>query len=324
MKQYIGLDFGGTNLKAGVVNVETGEIAHVKSIRTQPYTGSLNVMRRMGDLIDKVIAASGSKKSALGAIGIGVPGTLDMEHGTVKFLTNLPGHWPNVPLAATIHEMIGLPIFLINDVRAITYGEWKFGAGRGATSMACFAIGTGIGGGLVVDNRLVLGIEGTAGEVGHISIDHDGPVCGCGSRGCVEAFASGPAIAAAGIKAVVQGFETSIGKMADYDLNKITAELIFRAAQAGDAVARDIFEKAGYYIGIAVANVLSTVGSRRIVIGGGVALAGDLLLDAIRRTIKERVRLMPVDQVEVVPAALGTDAGVIGAAAWAAGQMAAP
>jgi glucokinase len=321
MKQYIGLDFGGTNLKAGVVNVETGEITQVKTIRTQPYSGPQGVMHRMGELINKVIITSEMKKSSLGGIGIGVPGKLDMDNGLTRFLTNLPGHWPNVPLAATIREMTGLPVYLINDVRAITFGEWKFGAGKGVSSMACFAIGTGIGGGLIIADKLVLGIEGSAGEVGHISIDHDGPVCGCGSRGCVEVYASGPAIAAAGIKAVVQGLTTSIGKLVDYDLNKITPELVYKAAEQGDPIALDIFEKAGYFIGVAVANVLTTVGSRKVVIGGGVAQAGDLLLNAIRKTINERVKLMPVEQVEVVPAALGTNAGIIGAAAWAADRI---
>lgn len=323
MKQFIGLDFGGTNLKAGVVDVTTGEISHVKSIKTMPYSGSQGVMSRMGDLINKVIETSELKKSSLGGVGIGVPGKLDMDHGLVRFLTNLPGHWPNVPLAATIQEMTGLPVYLINDVRAITFGEWKFGAGRGVSSMACFAIGTGIGGGLIIDNKLVLGIEGSAGEVGHIIIDHNGPLCGCGSHGCVEAYASGPAIAASGIKAVVQGMETSIGKLAEFDLNRITPELINKAAQQGDSIAMDIFDKAGYHIGIAVASVLTVVGSRKVVIGGGVAQAGDLLLNAIKRTINERVRLMPIEQVEVVPAELGTNAGIIGSAAWAADQVAA-
>jgi len=243
MKQFIGLDIGGTNLKAGIVDVTSGAISGEKTAKTLSYSGSQGVMTRMGDLINKVITTSGMKKSALGGIGIGVPGKIDMEHGIVRFLTNFPGHWPNVPLAATIQEMTGLPVFLINDVRAITFGEWRFGAGKGSSSMACFAIGTGIGGGLIIDNKLVLGIEGSAGEVGHIIIDYNGPLCGCGSHGCVETYASGPAIAAAGVKAVAQGMETSLGKLADFDLNRITPELISKAAKQGDPIAMDILRK---------------------------------------------------------------------------------
>jgi glucokinase len=187
--------------------------------------------------------------------------------------------------------------------------------------MACFAIGTGIGGGLVINDQLVLGIEGTGGELGHITIDFNGPECGCGNRGCVEAYASGPAIAAMGLKAVTQGLTTSIGRMAGYDLNKVTPELIFKAALAGDAIALDIYHRAGFYLGIAVANVLVSVGPRRVVIGGGVAQAGDLLLTSVRKTVAERVRMAPVDQVEIVPARLGTNAGIIGAAMWASQRL---
>lgn len=183
--------------------------------------------------------------------------------------------------------------------------------------MACFAIGTGIGGGLVIDGKLHLGIGGTGGELGHQSIDMNGPLCGCGSRGCLEVFASGPAIAAMGIKAVVQGLTTKIGELVDYDLNRITPKSIYKAAIQGDELAREIYEQAGFYIGVAVSNTLAAIGPRKVVIGGGVAQAGDLLLEPIRRTVKERVHIMPVDQVEIVPAQLGPNAGLIGAALWA-------
>jgi glucokinase len=262
-------------------------------------------------------------KSQIGGVGIGVPGEMDMERGVTKFLPNLPGNWPQVALAETITSLTGFRVQLLNDVRAITYGEWQFGAGQGVTSMACFAIGTGIGGGLVINNQLVLGIGGTAGELGHITVDDNGPLCGCGNHGCVEAYASGPAIAALGLKAVTQGLTTRIGEMAGYDLNKITPELIAHAAQEGDTLAQQIYQQAGHYLGIAVANVLVTVGPRKVVIGGGVARAGDLLLDPIRQTIRERVRMMPVDQVQVVPASLGVNAGIMGSAVWASHRLAA-
>jgi glucokinase len=317
MKKYIGCDLGGTNLRAGMVDLETGEVSHLTSVPTLAREGHTAVMERMAQLFISVAASSGLTRDEIGGIGIGVPGLLDIEHGRTVFLPNLPGTWPNVPLVDTIYEKTGLPVSILNDVRAITYGEWKHGAGKGVDTVAVFAIGTGVGGGLVTNGKLHLGIGGTAGELGHLTIDFNGPLCGCGNHGCVEAYASGPAIAAMGMKAVSQGLTTSIATLTNYDLNKITPEVISRAANEGDAIARDIYERAGMYLGVAIANVLVTISPRRVIIGGGVAFAGDLLLDPIRRTIKERVHVVPVDQVEVVPASLGNNAGVIGVAAWA-------
>lgn len=318
MKKYIGCDLGGTNLRAAIVDVETGAVLHRMSLPTLAREGHEAVMQRMAELFLEVIEESGMGKGEIGGIGIGVPGVLDLEKGETVFLPNLPGTWPNVPLQATITRLTGLPTALLNDVRAITNGEWLFGAGRGVDTVAVFAIGTGIGGGLVVNGQLHLGIGGTGGELGHSIIDYNGPVCGCGNRGCLEAYASGPAIAAMGLKAVTQGLTTRLGELCEYDLNRITPKLIAQAARTGDAIAMDIYERAGFYLGIAAANVAVSVGPRRIIIAGGVSQAGDLLLDPIRRTLRERVTVMPVEQVEVVQGTLGDDAGVIGVACWAA------
>ena len=318
MKKYIGCDLGGTNLRATLVDVENGTVLYHMSIPTLAREGHDAVMQRMAELVLQVIKNAGMKKENIGGIGIGVPGVLDLEKGETLFLPNLHGLWPHIPLQATIKKLTGLPTRLLNDVRSITNGEWRFGAGRGVDTLAVFAIGTGIGGGLVINGQLHLGMGGTAGELGHTTIDFNGPKCGCGNYGCLEAYASGPAISAAGMKAISQGLSTYIGEYCEYDLNRITPELVARAAQAGDEIAKDIYEKAGYYIGIAAANICVALGPRRIIIGGGVAQAGDLLLDPIRRTLREHVHVMPVEQVEVVPAQLGDTAGVIGVACWAA------
>jgi glucokinase len=318
MKKYIGIDLGGTNLRAAVVDVETGSVLQNKRTPTLAREGPDAVMTRMADLIHGVIDEAGLQKADIGGVGIGVPGVLDLDKGETIFLVNLPGTWPNVPLVDTIQKLTGLQTAMLNDVRAITFGEWRFGAGRGVDTVVVFAVGTGIGGGLVVDGKLTLGIGGTAGELGHMTIDFNGPQCGCGNYGCLEAFASGPAIAAMGMKAVAQGRTTSIGELCEYDLNKITPELIARAAEEGDEVAQDIYEKAGFYIGIAAGSMCAAVGPRRIIIGGGVSQAGDLLLEPIRRTLKERVKVMPIEKVEVVLSELGENAGVVGTACWAA------
>lgn len=318
MKKFIGCDLGGTNLRAAIVDVENGAVLHLASIPTLAREMHETVMHRMADLILQVIQAAGMNKKDIGGIGIGVPGVLDLEKGETLFLPNLPGTWPHIPLRDTIKGLTGLPTALLNDVRSITNGEWRYGAGRGVDTIAVFAIGTGIGGGLVINGRLHLGLGGTGGELGHTMIDFNGPTCGCGNNGCLETYASGPAIAALGMKAVSQGRTTKISELCNYDLNRITPKLIADAAQAGDEIAKDIYEKAGFYIGIAAANVCAAIGPQRIIIGGGVAKAGELLLDPIRRTVRERVHVMPVDRVEIIPSQLGDNAGIIGVACWAA------
>jgi glucokinase len=321
MKKYIGCDLGGTNLRAAIVDIENGSVLHQMNVPTLAREGHDAVMQRMAALCLQLIESAGMQKEEIGGIGIGAPGVLDLEKGETLFLPNLHGTWPHVPLRDTIKELTGLPTALLNDVRSITNGEWRFGAGRGLDTVAVFAVGTGIGGGLVINGQLHLGIGGTGGELGHITIDFNGPRCGCGNYGCLESLASGPAIAAMGLKAVTQGLTTRIAELCEYDLNRITPKLIAQAAEAGDEIANDIFEKAGFYLGVAAANVCVAVGPRRIIIAGGVARAGDLLLNPIRRTLRERVTVMPIEQVEVVQSQLGDNAGVLGVADWVANHL---
>ncbi len=319
---FIGVDLGGTTLTAAAVNVVSGRVVGRHQVPTLAKEGHDAVMSRMVTLIHTAIADAGLSKEDVGGIGIGLPGVLDLERGITLFLPNLPGAWRNVPLKATIEAAVGLPVYLLNDVRSFTLGEKTFGAGRDVDTMVCLAIGTGIGGGMVINGKLHLGLDGTAGEVGHQIIDPYGPPCGCGSRGCLEAFASGPAITAMALKAITQGLTTKIAEMVSYDLNQVTPEIICRAAQAGDPIAKDIYERAGFYIGVGVANLITIISPQMVVIGGGVAQAGELLFEPIRRTVRERVHVTPLEKVQIVPAELGTNAGLIGAAVWASLQIA--
>ncbi len=314
---YVGCDLGGTNIKAGLVDMSTGKVVATKGAPTRSYEGPEKVITRIGKTIQHLVSENNYSWDIIGGVGVSAPGRLDLEKGETVFMTNLPTHWINIPLAAKLEAILNKPVFLLNDVRAITYGEWAFGAGKGVDCMLCFAIGTGIGGGVVINNQLVLNQGGTAGELGHIVIDVNGPPCGCGNHGCVETFASGPAIAALGLKRVVQGQATAIGEMAGYDLNKITPHLIAKAAEAGDPIAQEIWETVGEYMGVAILNAALVVGPKKVVITGGVAAAGDLLLKPIRRTMKARMTVMPADQIEIVPGELGDEAGIIGMAVWA-------
>ena len=317
---FIGGDLGGTTLTAAAVDVASGQVTGQHQVPTLAKKGHDAVMARMVDLIQTVTADTGLGQGDIGGVGIGAPGVLDLERGRTLFLPNLPDTWRNGPLKTTIEAAVGLPTCLLNDVRCFTLGEKTFGAGRDAETMVCLAIGTGIGGGIVINGQLHLGLGGTAGEVGHQIVDPHGPPCGCGSRGCMEAFASGPAITAMALKAITQGRTTSIAELVSYDLNKVTPEVVCQAAQAGDPIARDIYEHAGFYIGIGVANLIAILSPQMVVIGGGVAQAGALLFDPIRRTARERVHVTPIEQVQIVPAQLGTDGGLIGAAVWASLQ----
>lgn len=317
MNRYIGVDLGGTNLRAAIADVDTGEVVYQQKCQTLATEGQEAVIQRIVQMVRELIDESGVSSSEISAIGIGVPGTPDIDTGVIRILPNLPGKWREVPLRQIIEEQMRLPVAVINDVRAITLGEWKFGAGRGADTVACLAIGTGIGGGVIINGQFHLGIGGTAGEFGHHVVEVDGLSCGCGGKGCLELYASGPAISAMGVKEVMHGHTTRIGPLVNYDLNRIDAGIIVQAALEGDAVAMEILGRAGRYLGIAVGNILGVISPQRVIIGGGVSAAGDLLLEPIVRAVRERANVIPVDQMEFVIAKLGIDAGLIGAALWA-------
>ena len=313
----VGVDLGGTNLRAAVVDVSSGEVLVRQGVPTLAHEGHPRVIERMAGLVQVVLNEAGFGPERVEAVGVGIPGTPDLNQGIVRFLPNLPGQWRDVPLGPELEQRVKLPVWLINDVRAITLGEWAFGAGKGVDNVACYAIGTGIGGGLVINGRLHMGIDGTAGEFGHTVVEPDGLLCSCGGRGCLELYTSGPAIAAMGAKAVMHGHTTLIDQLVEHDLNRITVEVVAEAARAGDRISNEIFEQAGRYLGISIGNILHSVSPQRVILGGGVAQAGELLLDPIRRTLHERVHLMPVNKVEIVQAVLGGNAGLVGAAFWA-------
>ncbi len=315
MNRYIGIDLGGTNLRAAIADTDTGEIFYQRKCPTLASEGQDAVIRRIVELINEIKAESNG--NTIKGIGIGVPGTPDIDTNVIEFLPNLPGKWLNVPLGRIIEEQVKMPVALINDVRAITLGEWMFGAGRGSDTVACLAIGTGIGGGVVVNGEFHLGIGGTAGEFGHHVVEVDGLPCGCGGKGCLELYASGPAIAAMGAKEVMHGHTTRIGELVNHDLNRIDAGVVVQAAKEGDPIAMGILQRAGTYLGIAVGNILGIISPQKVIFGGGVSVAGDLLLRPIVQTVNERVHVVPLQKVQFVLAELGINGGLIGAAVWA-------
>ena len=289
--RYLGLDLGGTNIKGAVI--EAGgppTVIATDSTPTQAAAGPESVASRMVELGRAMAAATGP----VAGVGIGVPGLFDFDSGVITFFTNLPGVWEGFPLRATLASELGVPATLINDARAFTLAEATVGAGAGCETVACITLGTGVGGGLFINGELHFGAFGVAGEIGHQTVAPDGPTCGCGNPGCMEALTRAPLIAEAA--------------------GRQSMEEVLAGAAEGDRACREALEQAARYLGIGLANVVTMIGPNRIVIGGGVAAAGDAFLGPIRAAVRERVTLVPPDRVDVVAAQLGSEAGAIGAA----------
>jgi glucokinase len=320
MTLYIGIDLGGTKIAGAVWDADKLVITAQKTIATLAHDGPDAVIERIGGLARELAEMVGLEVEQIPGIGLGVPASFDPQQGVITLIPNLPGEWYGKPVVAILRELLGCPVYLINDARAFTLAEATIGAGKGSSSCAGITLGTGIGGGIAINGRLYLGLTGSAGEFGHHTIDLYGTPDGSGNPGGWEGMASGPAIAAMGMKAVAQGITTKIGELVNFDLNRITPEVIARAAEMGDEVARGILRTAGLYLGVGIANIIFMLAPERVVIGGGMAHLGDWIMTPIHETLKQRVHTVPLDRVQIVPAALGAEAGVIGAAIWASHQ----
>lgn len=309
----VGVDLGGTYIKSALVEPD-GTIIRKSRERTLSSQERDTVVRQILSNIETVLGTDTAT-----AIGLAVPGSVDMSKGKVLFMPNLYGDWTDVPLVETISRRFAIPVHLINDTRAAAFGESRYGVGRNARSLVFVSVGTGIGGGIVLDGRLYLGEEDSAGEIGHQTIDIYGSICGCGNWGCVESVASGPAIASLAVKAVKQGHRTVIREMVDGDLNAIDPHIVAKAAEMGDEIAVRILQEAGHYVGTAVANLIVILNPGMIVIGGGVAECGPAFIGAIEDTVAKRVHMVRGGRgnVRIVRSHLGDLAGVLGSAAWA-------
>lgn len=311
MTKRIGIDVGGTNVKIALVDGE-GKIIYSNSVPTYAQMGYEYTVNNIKQAIRDLMKETNTDAKEIEGIGFDFPGQVDYKTGVVKLAPNIPG-WINVPIAQMIEEEFNIPTRIDNDVRCAALGELKFGAGKGCENFVCITVGTGIGSGLVINGQLVRGAANAAGEIGHIKLQmNGGPICGCGDTGCLEAFASGPSIVAMAQEYLKGGKSTKFREMAGAD-GEITPYIVAKAAEAGDPVAKRIFEIVGTYIGMGLVSVINLLNPEKVIIGGGVAAAGDLLLDPIRKTIKERAMIVAGNSVEIVPAELGNSAGVIGA-----------
>lgn len=312
---FIGIDLGGTNTKFALADSD-GNVVARESIPTDAHEGPSGVLKRIADRIAMI--ADQHSATSLGGIGMGVPGLVDIERGVTRFLPNLETQWPDVAVAEPLAKRFQCPVRLLNDARTATLGELRFGHGKTLQrpTLIFLSLGTGVGGGVVIDGLLRLGTLGAAGEIGHQTLLPDGPRCGCGNRGCLETLASGPAIASEGTRLMHIGLAPHLYDLVDGHGDNVTPHQMAIAADHDPAVAEAI-AKAGDYIGIALANVITILHPDLVVVGGGVAQFGPLLFDPIRDAIRDRVHMFPTDSIQVVPSKLGDSAGVMGAIALA-------
>ncbi|HZO88927.1 MAG TPA: ROK family protein [Chthonomonadaceae bacterium] len=310
----IGIDIGGT--KSAVVLARTdGEILHRLSEPTRPETRRPEaVLERLAQMAREVMAQGGVMSGDVRGVGISCGGPLDTKTGTIYAPPNLPG-WSAVPVKRLLEEALGLPVVVENDANATALAEWKFGAGRGARNLIFMTMGTGIGGGLILDGRLYRGTKDLAGEVGHQTILMNGPLCGCGKRGCLEALASGPAIARLARESMMYGRHKRVLELAGGKPANITAAHVVEAAKEGDAFARQILQEAGTYMGVGIANLIQILNPERVILGTIAVHAGDLILEPIRSAVAEYAWERSAAVCQIVPAALGDRAQDLAAVA---------
>jgi glucokinase len=311
MKNYVcGIDLGGTKINTGIVNFK-GEIISNTIIETKAYEGPDAVIKRMIESVYYVIGKANLQLSDLAGLGIGVPGLIDSWEGTVIEASNLPG-WNRVPVVDILNEEFSIPVKLDNDANAAAIGEYLFGAGRGIENFIYLTVSTGIGGGVIIDGKLYSGSNSNAAEVGHTTIDFNGPKCNCGNYGCFEAFASGTAIARYAKQRIDNGEKTNIADFAEN--GKIKSEHVFAAARKGDKIAQEIIDNEAFYLGIGIANILACYNPERIAIGGGVSTQWDILSDKVIKVIGERALKPNLEVCRIVKAELGSNVGLLGAA----------
>lgn len=312
MRYYAGVDLGGTNTKIGIIG-EDGEIIRRNSIKTQSHDGVEVTMTRIWQEIGRLCSQGEISSDSLSGIGIGIPGPV-MDQEVVGFFANFP--WEaNINLAELMKKISGIETKLENDVNVIAMGESKFGAGRGSSSAITVALGTGVGGGIVVGGRLISGVSGAGGEIGHMKLAEGGKLCGCGQRGCFEAYASATGIIREAVSRLTVNKQNMLFERIEGRVEELEAKDIFDCAKAGDEFSQDIVEYASKYLAMGIGNLLNIINPERIILSGGVALAGDILLDNVREKLKNHAMPVTLKGMEIRQGTLGNDAGIKGSIA---------
>jgi glucokinase len=306
----IGVDLGGTKLLAGVVDRHL-RVHHRVYRHPHAGEGTEALLQRLVDAVDEARQAADAE---VGAVGFGIPSLVDVRTGVAATTVHRP--LQGVPFRDLMAERLNVPVAVDNDANAAMLAEHRWGAALGARTAALLTLGTGIGGGVIVDNRLVHGASGAAGEWGHMVVDLDGPSCTCGNQGCLEQLVSGSALGRSGLRAARARPDSGLGRALAAG-REITGMLVTELAHDGDASARDVVADMGAHLGIGIANIVNILNPEVVVVGGGVVAAGDLLLEPARRTVAARALAPPRDQVRIVPTRFGDASGMMGAALMA-------
>ena len=307
---YVGVDLGGTNVRSALVD-EDGAVLARDTRKTLARESAEAPVRQIVDSITESVKRGGMSLSDIRGIGIGSPGPLSAKEGKILRAGNLP-HWINFPLAAIVREQTGVDTYIQNDANVFAYGEWWMGAGRGIDDFFVLTLGTGIGGGAVCGGKLLTGYNDNASEFGHTSIDYRGAQCWCGQKGCIELYSSATGIVRITLEELTnEHIETSL---AEYRIKpgELNSYILYQAAQAGDRFARQMFDTAGYLLGLAIVNALNLLNFKRVAVGGGLARAGDLILEPARRGLYDRGFQSFVHEVDIVPAERPDDAAILG------------
>jgi glucokinase len=309
----VGIDLGGTNIKGGLVRRD-GTVVAKTSIPTEVSGGADHVIGRIASVVETVIREADVGRFDVAAICVGSPGPLDHRTGMILEAANLG--WFGVPLAERLHEAVGLRIFVENDANVAAFGEAWAGAAKNFECVVLLTLGTGIGGGVVINGEVWRGVNGVAGELGHVTIDYNGRPCNCGNRGCIEAYASATAVAARMREAVTAGGESALRDRI-LASEEVDAKAVHDAAVAGDRLSAQIIEETGRFLGIAVAGFVNVFNPNYVVLHGGMVEAGDMLLEPLRAEMAVRCFESARAGLQVVPSALKGDAGIVGAAGCA-------
>ena len=312
MNSYVvGIDIGGTKL-ATVVADGNGKILQKARKPTEAEKGPQHTVQRLLEMVDETIHSAGLKCEHISGIGVSCGGPLDTKTGVIYSPPNLPG-WDAVPLKDIIEAEFHIPTVIENDANAGALAEWRFGGGRGYNYVLYMTMSTGIGGGIVVNGQIYHGANDSAGEVGHQILLPDGPLCGCGKRGCLEALCSGPSIARRAKAAIREQPNTKILDFADEGIDAVRSEHVLEAARAGDALATSLMEETAYYMGWGIANLANILNPEIVLIGTIAVAAGDFLLEPIRQTVADMAMARPAEVVKVMPAQLGNAVGDLAA-----------
>lgn len=312
----LGVDVGGTKIATGLID-SNGQIV----FRTKSPTDTSSVNNTLASIIRAVeytIEASGCDRASIPGIGFGIPGLVDPEAGIG--IASVHANWRNVPVKSALEENLHLPCYIENDVKAAALGENRYGAGKEARNLVFLSVGTGIAAGIIIEGKIYRGSNFNAGEIGHAIIEPNGPLCKCGMRGCLEAVATGPAIASHAKVALKADLSTMICQLADENHGEVNAEIVFQAASHGDQVALIILEEAGRYLGRAIFSLIMHYDPDVVILGGGIATAGDLIPNFIRSELeKQAIWSYPLKELlnpaKIKVSNLGQDVAILGAAA---------